>query len=680
MKLIKYLIVLMIFLFSTFNFAQVPKKVLMEYATNASCGPCAAYNPGNYEFLKSNYKNAVAVWYHAWWPGSNDPMYVINKPENEARINYYGINGVPAYVINGTQQGYGDETAKFHSHFNSQMNLESPLEMNVKSEMQGDSIKITVLIKVLAEITSTDLRLHTAITEQMVKYDSPPGSNGEMEFPHVFRKFCKSASGEILPALNIGDSLVFSYTEEINSEWDPDVLTMVAWVQSNSAKTVLQSASNLFFYQLTSSVPKVNLIQKNQTLNNDYSIENIMDDTLKLRIKPTLVDNEENWNYSLHYSGSDVDSFDVQIATGEIVNFSLNVETNNSTGFISITITAENLDENSDYKSKIEYFGVVTAGDILIVDDDGGENYETNYTRTFLNNGTEFTKISSQILPRIEDVVDLKAYKYVIWNFGNYLPALENFDVAFLMDYLNAGGNLFLAGQDLGYDIHEISNSNSPKFFYSVYLDALYIHNTDSSTSVESVPGNPLFDNFSFTLNDIHALSPDAIQSKRGKSIPVLKFSDTDNDAMLIYNRNDAKIAYLSVGLEQISPESAQDTLITTVMKWFDTPTGIEDNKLNNSIPEKYSLNQNYPNPFNPNTIIKYTIPTVVDANFASTTSVELKVYDVLGKEVATLVNENKKPGFYEVTFNAPNLNSGVYYYRLTAGEFSSTKKMVLLK
>jgi hypothetical protein len=85
-----------------------------------------------------------------------------------------------------------------------------------------------------------------------------------------------------------------------------------------------------------------------------------------------------------------------------------------------------------------------------------------------------------------------------------------------------------------------------------------------------------------------------------------------------------------------------------------------------------YELTQNYPNPFNPNTTIKYQIP--------KTSIVTLKVYDILGAEVATLVNEEKNPGKYEVSFNATRLASGVYIYRLIAEKFISSKKMILLK
>jgi hypothetical protein len=88
-----------------------------------------------------------------------------------------------------------------------------------------------------------------------------------------------------------------------------------------------------------------------------------------------------------------------------------------------------------------------------------------------------------------------------------------------------------------------------------------------------------------------------------------------------------------------------------------------------------YELYQNYPNPFNPSTSIQYAV--------GNRQFVQLKVYDILGNEVATLVNEEKEPGYYEVYFNVGqtiSLSSGVYFYRLQAGDFVETKKMILLR
>ena len=93
--------------------------------------------------------------------------------------------------------------------------------------------------------------------------------------------------------------------------------------------------------------------------------------------------------------------------------------------------------------------------------------------------------------------------------------------------------------------------------------------------------------------------------------------------------------------------------------------------------PKEFILYQNYPNPFNPTTIIKYEIPGQARND---NVLVILKVYDVLGNEIATLVNEEKPAGEYEVDWNAGELPSGIYFYQMNAGSFISIKKMVLLK
>jgi hypothetical protein len=88
--------------------------------------------------------------------------------------------------------------------------------------------------------------------------------------------------------------------------------------------------------------------------------------------------------------------------------------------------------------------------------------------------------------------------------------------------------------------------------------------------------------------------------------------------------------------------------------------------------PEFYNVSQNYPNPFNPTTKIKYSIPQL--------SNVVIKVFDILGNEIETLVNDEKPAGIYEITWNAEKFPSGVYFYQIKAGNFIQTKKMILLK
>ena len=107
-----------------------------------------------------------------------------------------------------------------------------------------------------------------------------------------------------------------------------------------------------------------------------------------------------------------------------------------------------------------------------------------------------------------------------------------------------------------------------------------------------------------------------------------------------------------------------------TIARMEGTLVSVHNNT--NTLPDAYKLAQNYPNPFNPSTTISYDIPKAG--------LVQIKIYDMLGREVATLVNEVKQPGIYRIDFDGTGLASGVYVYRLKAGEFYESKKMSLIK
>lgn len=136
----------------------------------------------------------------------------------------------------------------------------------------------------------------------------------------------------------------------------------------------------------------------------------------------------------------------------------------------------------------------------------------------------------------------------------------------------------------------------------------------------------------------------------------------SDQDKSSSFSISYAKGSFFRFGGGDWGPTSnvAEKTSITT---------GIENIE---QIPNSFSLSQNYPNPFNPTTTIKYFIP--------QTSIVNISIYDILGREVTKLVNEEKLPGNYEVNFSGSNLSSGVYLYRMQAGSFSQTKKLILIK
>lgn len=143
----------------------------------------------------------------------------------------------------------------------------------------------------------------------------------------------------------------------------------------------------------------------------------------------------------------------------------------------------------------------------------------------------------------------------------------------------------------------------------------------------------------------------------------------------LDFSINDADATGSREGILTYSKDN-QDHSWEHVWRWTYTWIGDQmvdvDDEFDSQIPTAFNLDQNYPNPFNPATKIRYTV--------ASDANVSLKVYNILGQQVADLVNEMKKPGYYEVSFDASQLASGIYIYKLQAGSFVSSKKMMLIK
>jgi hypothetical protein len=131
-----------------------------------------------------------------------------------------------------------------------------------------------------------------------------------------------------------------------------------------------------------------------------------------------------------------------------------------------------------------------------------------------------------------------------------------------------------------------------------------------------------------------------------------------------------------SDGVDTLAVSSGYDNVTNTFTPIYRTATFTNSSEVNNEVvaglPEKFDLKPNYPNPFNPSTRISFDLPESAE--------VRLTVFDVLGRQVATLVNQPMKAGSHTVNFDAQRLASGVYIYRLEAGSFSMTRNMMLIK
>jgi photosystem II stability/assembly factor-like uncharacterized protein len=175
------------------------------------------------------------------------------------------------------------------------------------------------------------------------------------------------------------------------------------------------------------------------------------------------------------------------------------------------------------------------------------------------------------------------------------------------------------------------------------------------------------------SVNPIAPLKDANLYAKSGNNFYGFNISNLNG----IYSINSLPSGSLKILADRMGYKSDSITVNLTdnfldSVNFYLTKVLVGINPISNLIPDKYYLHQNYPNPFNPTTNIRFQIK---DSRF-----VTLKIFDVLGKEIATLVNDNLKAGQYEATFDGNSMASGIYIYRLTAGNFNEVKKMVLIK
>lgn len=206
-----------------------------------------------------------------------------------------------------------------------------------------------------------------------------------------------------------------------------------------------------------------------------------------------------------------------------------------------------------------------------------------------------------------------------------------------------------------------------------VIIVVVFAFTLKAQTVYELVPGSK-GNEITLQLSNVSGSeSADNLEVKLVKNSTHLTFTESSKLIDKIETSSEKEIIFLfDVNYNtNVNTADTLEFLITDNKKIYLTKSFV----FNYTAPKDYSLEQNFPNPFNPSTKIRYTVP-----DLGSNPEVILKIYDILGKEIATLVNEKQAPGYKEIDFNGSNLASGVYIYRLSAGDFVSIKKMMLIK
>ncbi len=310
-----------------------------------------------------------------------------------------------------------------------------------------------------------------------------------------------------------------------------------------------------------------------------------------------------------------------------------------------------------------------------------GNAFVVKYGKSLEELSISFESVKNSEIENLS--VQLEDYDYVFWILGDESTVDETFNSAeqlIVQNYLENEGNLFVSGSEIGWDL-DYKGSSSDKAFYNNYLKAKYISDDAASVSVSGV-ANSIFDGLQFNIGQTYEEDyPDEISTQNGSNI-CLKYSNgkvggVEFTGTFGNSVNQGSMIYLSFPLETTAKDESFNHIVSNTINYFDTPkVGVVGEEI---IVSDFLLEQNYPNPFNPTTTINYTIPSI-DENSGNSVYVVLTIYDILGKEVITLVNERQTAGKYDVVFDASEFKSGVFFYKLRAGNFVDVKKLIVLK
>ncbi len=224
-------------------YAQSQRLVLLEHFTQASCGPCATYNPSIHSLLVANPDKITSINYHTSWPGY-DPMYNHNTVDNAARTSFYNVSSVPNSVLdgnfyNGHPGGWNIATV------NQRYTVPSPCNLFAYQRLSPtqDTLFVTMVVEASAAMTG-QIAATVAVIEKHIHFNSPPGSNGEKDFYNVMKKLLPSRSGQMLPTpMSAGDYFILESYWVLANVYNINELSLIGYVQNTITKEILQSCN-----------------------------------------------------------------------------------------------------------------------------------------------------------------------------------------------------------------------------------------------------------------------------------------------------------------------------------------------------------------------------------------------------------------------------------------------------
>jgi hypothetical protein len=314
-----------------------------------------------------------------------------------------------------------------------------------------------------------------------------------------------------------------------------------------------------------------------------------------------------------------------------------------------------------------EIVQMIGRPDYLIVDDDGGSNYQQFYSTDLDCLDTIHDVWNANALGDISQE-EMMLYHTMIWHTSAADNPLTQGEQDLIAYYLSHGGQLVLAGEDIDEQLR-----GTPFYADVLHCVSQEVNGIPQLTGVE---GDPISDGTTLTLVGSGGAgnnqSPAGILPGSGASQIYTYNTTPARGAALRWDGLGGQLVYFAFNFEAASGLNSTDRyeIMANIIEWFDQ-VGIET-VYSPTLPDEYALDQNYPNPFNPSTEIAFALPQAGP--------VRLAIYDLAGRLVEELANQTLPAGEHKVTYAAKNAPSGIYICRLDAGSSSFSRKMILLK
>jgi hypothetical protein len=573
MRIIRYLVLTLTFGILVLGNAQAANRiVLFEEGTQWNCPPCASLSPYFEQFLKDNSQTAIGIRYHGWWPGANnDPMYLFDQADHQARFNYYAINSEPMIEIDGTYQTSGFSSgypAQWKSYVSTRLGKATPLSLSVTESEGAGGYTVTVTATSTAALSGA-YKLRVALVQNEV--EAQGGTNGETVFENVVQKMLPDAGGSDF-AINANQTKTFTFNYTAGAVTDINKVFAVVWVQNDANKEVINCATDVATVLVT-NMSKSMLVGAPDAKNVfTFTAKNpsMSPVSVDLVLNSGLLPN--NWECAGKVGTNNfADTHTFTLAGGDSAKVEIDVTMTGGKGIASPKLTILPSGRSSSASgSSVTFISASNDVQTVVISADGGKGRDAFYSQMLNDNsvvnGTITSEYTSDFLSQVSTV------KTLVYVAGANAPATT--EIQALTDFMNHGGNLLITGEVIA-TMYVLNNDVVGSNFVKNMLKATYDHEMPSFPTgfAGQTDASGIGTGVSSALRtrsypDGMYYSPDFVRPGTGATV-FGKATGKDSAVALAITGANYKAVYMTIPLEGIADDGARSLLMTRILAWF---------------------------------------------------------------------------------------------------------------